>query len=429
MSVCHLDPRVVSVGEDLGGVSVLREAFAGVVDPRQARGIRYEVVSVLMVAVLAALTGAGNFRELGDRTRELSQQVLAVCGARFHPGLGIYQAPSSATIRRVTQAVDAPVLDKAITAWLRARIWAKRAADARQAGESDGISAGQWTSSESLWCSGFGPIKGLDALAVDGKVVRNSGGPDGVDVKLFSALLHKEQVVIAQIAIPEGTNEITCVRALLDDLDITSIVVTADAAHTQDDTATYLKIERGGEYVMTVKGNRPKLMNAIAGRMPAAKDGSADHEDTEIVNGLRVVREIWTTTAEGIDFPGAAQVFRIRRRVFEPTGACISKEIVHGITSLTRDKATPEDLATLVRNHWRVESNHWLRDTAYREDDQQAYTANSAHAMAALRNLALGILRLSGTTRIQATLQKHAADHTKITQLLAQITNPDAKIN
>ena len=143
------------------------------------------------------------------------------------------------------------------------------------------------------------------------QTVRNSATPGGVNVKLFSALLHHEQVVIAQITVPQDTTEVTCVPDLLNQVDLTGKTVTLDAAHTQDATADYLTRVRGAGYIMTVKGNRPHLMEAIAARMPRAYTGSADHTDEEIAGGQRVVREIWVTTADGIDFPGAAQVFQL----------------------------------------------------------------------------------------------------------------------
>lgn len=55
--------------------------------------------------------------------------------------------------------------------------------------------------------------------------------------------------------------------------------------------------------------------------------------------------------------------------------------------------------------------------------------ATAPHALAAVRNLALGILRLVNVTKILATLQQHAADHTKKTRLLAETTDPQAMIN
>jgi hypothetical protein len=53
---------------------------------------------------------------------------------------------------------------------------------------------------------------GLIGVAMDGKTVRNTvapGSPEGGEVKLFSAMLHSEGIVIAQLRVPDGTNEIT----------------------------------------------------------------------------------------------------------------------------------------------------------------------------------------------------------------------------
>ena len=254
--------------------------------------------------------------------------------------------------------------------------------------------------------------------------MRNSATPGGVNVKLFSALLHHEQVVIAQITVPEDTTEVTCVPDLLNQVDLTGKTVTLDAAHTQDATADYLTRVRGAGYIMTVKGNRPHLMEAIAARMPRAYTGSADHTDEEIAGGQRVVREIWVTTADGIDFPGAAQVFRIRRQTYNLMGQRLSKEVVHGITNLNPTQATPKQLLGGVRHHWRIEATHWVRDVVYREDHQRAYKGTGAQVMAMIRNLALAVLRLTGHTEITRTLQRIAADRTRILPILATFPLP-----
>ena len=81
--------------------------------------------------------------------------------------------------------------------------------------------------------------------------------------------------------------------------------------------------------------------------------------------------------------------------MFDLAGNRLSKDVVQGVTSLDAEQATPEILAGLVKKHWRVESNHWVRDVVYREDHQHAYTGTSAHLMATLRNLALALLRLA----------------------------------
>lgn len=406
MSVSHAPG--IGIGRDAGldVISALLQVFGGLIDPRSPRGIRHELASVLTITVLAVLAGARNFREAGDRAAELPADLLVASGARISPATGFPQPPSSATISRIVADIDAAHADARVGAWLAECVTAWRERHQQQPDLPDGV---DW----------------LDGLAIDGKVIRNSAGPGGINVKLFSALLHREQVVIAQIAVPEHTTEVTCVPALLDSVDLTDKIVTADAAHTQDNTADYLVNTRNADYTLTVKGNRPHLLEAIAARMPRALAGSAHHTQQQITGGRRIVREIWVTDATGIDFPGAQQVFRIRRSVYDLAGNRLSKDIVHGITSLEASRATTGQLLTLVRDHWLIEVNHWIRDVAWQEDHQHAYTGTAAHTMATLRNLALAILRLTGHRQIIRTLQRITADRSRILPILADFPLPN----
>jgi len=415
MSVLHVQDSCSSIAGEFGAswdvgvaaVGRLVEMLSRVPDPRKPRGVRHRIGSVLAVTVFAALAGAGNFREAGDRAADLPQELLALAGCRRHLLTGRYVAPSEATIRRVAHEIDADAADEQVCRWMREQ--------AAAAGLARGVDAAA------------GDDHGLVGVAMDGKTVRNTiapGGPEGSEVKLFSAMLHREAVVIAQLRVPEGTNEITQVAALLKDVDLTGVVVTGDAAHAQHSTAAHLTQDRGGHYVLTVKGNQPTLLTQIAAALPPAAPGSAHHVEEDRSKGKIVRRQIWTAPAGGVDFPGAAQVFRIRRDTFDHEGTRLSKEVVHGITSLTADQASPEVIARFVRQHWGIENKiHWVRDVVYREDHQHAYAGTGAQVMATLRNLALGLLRLAGITQITRTLEHIAADRTRIIPLIAAATS------
>jgi predicted transposase YbfD/YdcC len=80
---------------------------------------------------------------------------------------------------------------------------------------------------------------------------------------LLSAFLHKQGIVIAQQAVDIKSNEITALRPLLADLDITGCVVTADALHTQKDAARFIVEEKHADYLFTVKDNQPTLREDI----------------------------------------------------------------------------------------------------------------------------------------------------------------------
>lgn len=390
MSVLHAPITPESSADlPLGVVDAveLRALFEQVTDPRMPRGVRHHVATVLTVMLFAVLTGAVNYREAGDRAADLPPVLLQAAGARRLPGSATLIAPSGSTMRRVVQLIDAQTVDTLVCLWVASRA-RQRIADHDRYG-----------------------------IAIDGKVVRNSGG--GFDnVKLFSAMLHNEAVVVAQLRIPDDTNEITQVKPLLDGIDVAGAVITGDAAHTQHHTADYIR-QRGADYVLTLKGNQPTLLRDVAATLSAASE-PGHHLHIDRSHGRVVHRQIWTTNADNINFSGAAQIFRIRRDVFDLAGHRVSKEIVHGITSLDTTQASAETLARWVRAHWSIENRlHYVRDVVFAEDDQHAYTGASAHAMAMIRNLAIGLIRLAGHTQIKRTLQHLAADRTRILPLLA----------
>jgi hypothetical protein len=80
---------------------------------------------------------------------------------------------------------------------------------------------------------------------------------------------------------------------------------------------------------------------------------------------------------------------------------------VHVITSLAPGEVTAAELAAYVRDHWTVENRlHWVRDVTFREDASRVRTGPLPRILATFRNLAIGLLRLAGHTRISPTLRR-----------------------
>jgi hypothetical protein len=102
------------------------------------------------------------------------------------------------------------------------------------------------------------------AVAVDGKTLRGGHDHGQPAPHLLSAILHQEAVVIGQIAVAEKTNEIPKLPQLLEPLPLEGAVVTADALHTQQDTARYLVETKKADYLFIVKDNQPTLRQDIA---------------------------------------------------------------------------------------------------------------------------------------------------------------------
>ena len=79
------------------------------------------------------------------------------------------------------------------------------------------------------------------------------------------------------------------------------------------------------------------------------------------------------------------------------------QETVYGVTSLTPQKASPEQVLAYNRAHWQIENRlHHVRDMTYDEDRSQVRRGSRPHAMATLRNVAMSLLRLAGATNIAA---------------------------
>ena len=110
-------------------------------------------------------------------------------------------------------------------------------------------------------------------------------------------------------------------------------------------------------------------------------------------------------------------MFRIASEVDVKTrdGSIKHRSEVHfGVTNLRKNEADRKRLLELVRGHWSIENKlHWVRDVTFDEDRSQVRTGNALQMMAALRNIAISVLRLAGAKNI-ARATRHCAAHPHI---------------
>lgn len=95
------------------------------------------------------------------------------------------------------------------------------------------------------------------------RALRGTRDGEQAGIHLLSAVLHKEGIIVAQQQVDEKTNEITQVQPLIEKLDLQGTVLTADALLTQRKFAAHLVEVKGAEYVFTVKGNQPTLLQDL----------------------------------------------------------------------------------------------------------------------------------------------------------------------
>ena len=363
----------------------LLQRFGRVSDGRRDQGRVHPVAVVLALCAAAVVAGMASFTAIAGWATDVPAEVLVkLYGRRSDP-------PSKATIWRVVTGADAATVDAVIGAWLLAQA----AAGDVVAGD---VVAGDVVAGDVV-AGTDREAPELSAIMVDGKAVRGATDAEGNQVHLLAAATHDDALVVGQVEVGAKSNEIPRFAPLLDTLaaagvDLAHTVITADALHTQRAHADYLH-DRGAGFVFTCKQNQPRLFAALDA-LPWAQTPIAARQ-VDRGHGRVTTRTIQVMPApEDLPFPHVNQVWLIERYVTALDGTPTSAVAALGVTNLTADTTAPQRLAALVRNHWGIESLHWLRDTVYREDNSTVRTRSGPRVMAGLRNLAVGAHHLAG---------------------------------
>jgi predicted transposase YbfD/YdcC len=322
--------RVLLPGECAG----LAACLALVPDPRDPRGVRHTLTSLLLATVAAVLAGARSLAAIGEWIADAPPQVPAVLGVRQDPLTGRFEPPDEATIRRALKAVDAAALDAAVGSWLAGRLQA--------AGQPPGHHRQQ-----------------RRAVAVDGKAVRGTrhSRSDGQAVHLLAAADQHASAVLAQARVDSKTSEITQFAPLLEPLDLAGTVVTADGLHTQREHAEFLVTRKRAHNILVVKKNQPGLhaqLKNLPWRSVPVSDRQADRG-----HGRQEHRTLQAATITvGLAFPHAEQAICLTRQARPLDGGRWRTVTVYAITSLDAHQATPAQLAAWIRGHWQIEALH-----------------------------------------------------------------------
>jgi hypothetical protein len=195
-------------------------------DPRARRGRRHKQRSVLATILCAVVSGAQGSTAISEWVARLTPAMLRRLRCR-RAADGRYEPPSESTIRRILATVNIEQLERQLGAWLQTH-------SARN-----------------------------EPVALDGKTLRGSRD-QGHARQLVAAFGHHSNVVMNQVEVVDKASELNAVKPLLDPLPIAGRVVTADALHTQVETARYLVEDKRAHYLFTVKDNQPTLKADIA---------------------------------------------------------------------------------------------------------------------------------------------------------------------
>lgn len=347
---------------DLGS---LYRRFEGLTDERKARGKRYRLAMLLMGMFVAKLCGE-------DKPSGIAEWV-AQRGAWMAGVLGLKRTtmPSHHTYRRTLKTICEEEFERL----------------AREHFRHHGR-------------RGYQVVVSLDGKAIRGTM--EAGSNQGL--WLLAVFLPGEGVTLAQIAIESKENEISAAPRLLEYIDLREKVVIGDALHTQRGLSIQIG-KAGGDFVWTVKGNHPQLLQDLAdwfdpqvtllpGMGSPPKD-FATATTTSKGHGRIEVRSLTTSSQmnDFLDWPLLQQVFKLERQVTISRSGQTRHEIVYGLTSLSADQASPAQLLQMLRSYWQIENGlHYPRDVSLHEDQTRFTNQTAAHNMAIINNLVLGLI-------------------------------------
>ena len=110
-------------------------------------------------------------------------------------------------------------------------------------------------------------------------------------------------------------------------------------------------------------------------------------------------------------WPEVGQVFCIEHTCISLSTGLVMRTLHYGITSLTPQAASPDQVLQLWHEHWHIENkSHWVRDVVFGEDASRARTGTLPEALALLRAAAISRLRLAGMDAITAARSQASAD-------------------
>lgn len=403
--------ELASAADPVQAQSALVARLSRVPDLRRRRGLRHPLVVVLALAACATLVvGGDSVTAIWQWAARTSQEKLGRLRARRNPLTGRFLVPSERTFRRVLANLDADALDAAIGGWAADVV--RGAAPAPVVAATPGPPEREERRVAQRTVEHPAPDGLLPAAAVDGKALRGARTPDGGRVFLVAAIDHATGAVLAQRQVRNKRGEGAAAHDLLTGQDAPGMVWTLDALHTTKATARLITKDLHGHYVLIIKGNQPIARTAAAALLSGPDtDWTTTAVEDDRGHGRVERRTIRVAPADESLFPGAVQAFRLRRDTGGLDGVWTRKEIVYGITSLPPDLADPAQLNHYERRHWVVEDRlHWVRDVTFHEDASQMRTGTAPRALAALRNLAISVIRLAGRANI-AHARRDLLDH------------------
>lgn len=335
-------------------------------DPRSSINLRHPLVSVVVIALMAVLAGAGGPTAIA-RWAALKEEMLLKMLNLPH---GI---PRKDVFRRVLALLQPGAFQACFANWLQS-LRAK-------ATEATGVDK---------------PV-----LAVDGKTLRRSHDRNKGLGALHSVSVWASEfgLSLGQVACEEKSNEITAIPELLRLVDIKGTIITIDAMGTQKAIAEQI-VNSGADYVLALKRNQETLHQGVMDYVDEqSKNDFADararrHITREEGHGRQEIRSYIQMpvpkTLRGV------KLWKGLKSIGMATLVCVrdGKETIETRYYISSLAVNVKQFAHAVRSHWGIENScHWSLDMTYREDESRIRDQHIRETFAWLNRFTLSLLK------------------------------------
>ena len=336
--------------------------FATVEDPRIDRTKDHALLDIIIITLCAVICGAESWvavEEFGTTKRAWLETFLDLP----------HGIPSHDTFGRVFARIDPQQFQHSFMQW----VWALQ------------------------------QVRG-DLIAIDGKTHRGTHDrPNGkAALHLVSAWAAENRLVLGQVAVDDKSNEITAIPILLDLLDLKGCTVTIDAMGCQTEIADQI-VQRGGNYVLALKGNQPTLYDDVQALFADARVAQqAEYGITSATETVMGHGRVETRTAYVISDPAVIAYLNEGQRWRDLASVALieAQRTVNGTTTieqryyLLNQRLAAATVNDLVRTHWGIENQvHWVLDVVFHEDASRIRNGHAPQNMAVIRHMALNLLR------------------------------------
>lgn len=344
-------------------VALLLKEFSKLSDAREAHRIMYPLKEVLLLVSCATIAACDDFDDIcawGEHHLDFLRRF-----SEFHFGV-----PCGRWLRDLVNRIDPILFGRCFESWIKA-LWPGR----------------------------------HDLIAIDGKTSRRThdSRKDLKALHTLSAYASNARLTLAQLSVPEKTNEITAIPELLDQLaeakQLKGALVTIDAMGCQVEIADKI-VAHKADYVLALKGNQPTLEAEVADYFRTAPQAELVTKTTVEKGHGRIETRSYAASSQvswinaNKSYPGQPRfttiktLLKVHSRV-EHADRC-SFETRYFICSAPRDI---ERLSAAARGHWGVESMHWILDVEFKDDLSRYRSGHGAKNMAIVRRFALNLVR------------------------------------